>query len=260
MYTNRITVNELEVDSLTADRGDIGILTSDNGDIGTLIVDEGNVDTLTVNNGDINTLTCNTGNITNLTTTTGNITNLTATTLDISGPTVTLTGLNVATDTQILYINPVTGVITRDNIPSSLGDVVGPASSVDNAAVVFDGITGTLIKQTGVADPILFFSGTSNDNVVIGQSAGASLGAGILNTLVGNSVNTIGPFNNTVAVGGQSVVLGNNSVTMGFLSGAALNSVALGYNSVVQTTSMNSVAVGNATSINSASGSTIVIL
>jgi len=255
---------------LTADRGDIGILTSDNGDIGTLIVDEGNVDTLTVNNGDINTLTCNTGNITNLTTTTGNITNLTtttgnitnltATTLDISGPTVTLTGLNVATDTQILYINPVTGVITRDNIPSSLGDVVGPASSVDNAAVVFDGITGTLIKQTGVADPILFFSGTSNDNVVIGQSAGASLGAGILNTLVGNSVNTIGPFNNTVAVGGQSVVLGNNSVTMGFLSGAALNSVALGYNSVVQTTSMNSVAVGNATSINSASGSTIVIL
>lgn len=45
------------------------------------------------------------------------------------------------------------------NINSSSGDVVGPASSADNDIAVFDGLTGKIIKDTGISSIAPTFTG-----------------------------------------------------------------------------------------------------
>lgn len=73
-----------------------------------------------------------------------------------------------------LLVDPATGRLLVDATGSGLGDVVGPASSTDNAIARFDGITGLLLQNSGVtiddagtvtvnssaADQIIFSGGT----------------------------------------------------------------------------------------------------
>ena len=58
---------------------------------------------------------------------------------------------------------------------SGSGDVIGPASAVSNNVAVFDGITGKLIKDSGVAvhDPVTVADSTSIDLTLTGQQISA---------------------------------------------------------------------------------------
>ena len=68
------------------------------------------------------------------------------------------------------------------------GDVIGPASSTDNAVAVFDGVTGKLIKETLAADPLRAVTDASN-NVLLGIGTSfAALTSGATNTVLGNDV------------------------------------------------------------------------
>ena len=68
--------------------------------------------------------------------------------------------------TQLTFLN-VTDLlrVNGEVVTSGNGDVVGPASAVDNNIAVFDGMTGELIKDGGVpltpAIDIRFITGTS---------------------------------------------------------------------------------------------------
>jgi len=55
----------------------------------------------------------------------------------------------VGTATHVLTSNGV-GVAPTFQAPATVGDVVGPGSAVDNTITVFDGITGKLLKDSGV--------------------------------------------------------------------------------------------------------------
>lgn len=64
----------------------------------------------------------------------------------------TLTALSSTDGTTIvpLYADPTTHRLLVDMTGGGTGNVVGPASSTDNAIVRFDGITGELIQNSGV--------------------------------------------------------------------------------------------------------------
>ncbi len=57
------------------------------------------------------------------------------------------------TDQPIRAGTPINGndVLRLDDIGGIVGNVVGPASAVDNNVVIFNGITGKIIKDSGVA-------------------------------------------------------------------------------------------------------------
>lgn len=78
-----------------------------------------------------------------------------------------------ATVTLPLKIDPVTGRVLMSNASGS-GDVVGPASSTDNAAVRFDSTTGKLIQNSVViiADTTGNISGMQK--ITVGVAAGAT--------------------------------------------------------------------------------------
>lgn len=69
--------------------------------------------------------------------------------------------------------------------PSGEGDVVGPASSVNNRIVLFDGVTGKLIKDAGK-----LLSNTANNIPVLDASADLPL-AQIPATLTGKDADTV---------------------------------------------------------------------
>jgi hypothetical protein len=78
----------------------------------------------------------------------------------------------------------------EDVISSSSGDVTGPASSVNNNVVFFDGTTGKLIKDSGLS-----LSGTNTGDVTLGtvgsspNSNGASLSSQVLTLQPANASN-----------------------------------------------------------------------
>lgn len=178
------------------------------------------------------------------------------------------------------------------------GDVVGPASSVDNRIVTFDGTTGKLIQDSGIdaetggtasfrigASSV---NGTGVDNTAIGVNATTSSGNTSQNTAIGESAVANGSEctalgQDTSATGLRSTAVGRNATATGseamaigrsssatsgsciaFGAGATASSAsggsnfALGKNSSVTSANGNSVAIGNSTAITGSVGSVVV--
>lgn len=109
------------------------------------------------------------------------------------------------------------------------GDVVGPASAVDNSIVVFDGTTGKLIKDGGeTIDSLVALARTSQENVQTGTSYTLVLSDAFKLVAMNNSsANTITvPPNSSVAfpIGtridlsqdgtGQTTIVADSGVTI----------------------------------------------
>ena len=153
---------------------------------------------------------------------------------------------------------------------TNVGDLVGPASSTDNAIVRYDSTTGKLVQNSGVtiddSGNVDITSTTASTSTTTGalQVAG---GAGVAeNIFVGGKVNVNttqalyipeGDFTGTMYVGdgGGSLTYGsgsdgqnNTSVGIGalFANTTGKNNTAVGYSSLTaNTTGRSNVAVGN---------------
>ena len=157
----------------------------------------------------------------------------------------------------------------------TVGDVVGPVSSIDNAIVVFDETTGKLTSETG-ATPILSFS-DANLNNIIGTTTTAVRGTAANNVGLGNAVLTeiTTSGNENVGVGNNALSLlttGTTNVAVGYNAGNVLttgdgnviighnaDTVALGIDNgvaigLLTTVSTNAVAVGNSANATSTGG------
>jgi hypothetical protein len=105
---------------------------------------------------------------------------------------------------------------------SAGGDVVGPASSTDNALAVFDGLTGKLLQNSSIT-----LSGAGLSNMTFPA----------ISTL---NLPTNG-FSNSVKIG-NSGIGGANSIGAGALSSTQANGTAYGYNARAQAT--GAIAIG----------------
>lgn len=93
----------------------------------------------------------------------------------------TLSAERVATNTATVEWDFATAGQAKASVPSdAFGDVVGPASSTDNAVALFDGTTGKLLKDSGItvdANGNVTIAG--DDNVLVlsgGNASGIELG------------------------------------------------------------------------------------
>ena len=113
------------------------------------------------------------------------------------------------------------------------GDVVGPASSTDNAVALFDGTTGKLLKDSSAQDGFIHglnigrgASGVIN-NVVFGRDAGVALTTGSLSTLIGQGAGgntTTGEENTCVGVqSGRFNETGDRNTAIGIRSFESLS-------------------------------------
>jgi len=136
---------------------------------------------LTVNAGatDVEWTTNGAGTVTSVDLTAG-------TGVSVSGGPITSSGSITVTNTapdQTVVLTAGTGIsvggsypsfTVTNSAPSLGGDVVGPASSTDNAVVRFDGTTGKLVQNSGVtisdADLLTTTDLTVNDDTVLGSS------------------------------------------------------------------------------------------
>lgn len=116
---------------------------------------------------------------------------------------------------------------------SGTGDVVGPASSVDGEAVLFDGTTGKLIKRATGTGPAKLTSGVlsaSAINLASGEITGllpfANLADGSALSVVGRSANSTG-VNASIAAASDHQVLrrSGSSIAFGAVNLAQANAV-----------------------------------
>jgi hypothetical protein len=128
--------------------------------------------------------------------------------------------------------------------PSGSGDVVGPASSTDNAIARFDLATGKLIQNSGIliddSDNItgvgsINDNGSGGSNNCIGTSAGAALTTGSRNVLIGPN-------------SGLALTTGGSNMSIGFeaLKSATTSdsNIALGDSALWSATSSNNAGFG----------------
>ncbi len=162
-------------------------------------------------------------------------------------------------NTQIVTIDTTNGQMGSQS--ANFGDVTGPASSADNNLVVFDGLTGKIIKDTGISSIAPTFSGnvTSLSTFSMpfdtgagegfylssGQNMMRSVGNAAANFFFGNSGNSgLTGIANTGA--GQaalaSLINGNQNTALG--SGAMLASNGSSSNCSVGYFSMANMALG----------------
>ena len=142
------------------------------------------------------------------------------------------------------------------------GDVVAPASSIDGNIAAFDGITGKLLKDSGVNSNTVyypgrptylidtygqtnnFFAGTNAGNNTIGiNNLGVGLNALSANTTGGNNtaVGFGSLYSNTT--GGNNTAVGVNTLLANTTGG---NNIAVGVNTLsANTTGVSNTAVGN---------------
>lgn len=122
------------------------------------------------------------------------------------------------------------GTITSNG--GTVGDVIGPASSTDNAVVRFDTTTGKLIQNsTVIIDDSGQFSGptltTDADNILLGGSAGSSLTTGTNNTFIGISAGqNITTESDNTFIGNESgvaAVLSSDNTCIGSGSGNSMS-------------------------------------
>jgi hypothetical protein len=138
--------------------------------------------------------------------------------------------------------------------PSGSGDVVGPASSTDNAIARFDLATGKLIQNSGIliddSDNMsgvgsINDNGSGGSNNCIGTSAGAALTTGAENTLNGSNAGaliTTGSRNTSTGyLSLDANLAGNDSSGFGWLS---LSSATGSFNSGFGSRSLLSVTTG----------------
>ena len=107
--------------------------------------------------------------------------------------------------------------------PSGAGDVVGPGSSVDDEIALFNGTSGTILKNgplLSIVDP----RGSGTNAVAIGTSATASA---LASTAIGYLANAIGA--NSTALGRTANASNANSIALGYFATASGSaSTALG--------------------------------
>ena len=127
------------------------------------------------------------------------------------------TGVNLEFKTLVAGTNvtltPGTDTVTINSTASATGDVVGPASSVNNDIALFDGTTGKLIKDSGVtlaSKQDTLVSGTSIKTV----NSNSLLGAGdvaVQPTLVsGTNIKTVN--GNSLLGSGDIAIAGTGDV------------------------------------------------
>lgn len=99
------------------------------------------------------------------------------------------------------------------------GDVVGPASSTDNAIVRFDGTTGKLLK-----DSLVTMSDLGTDSIYIGEGAGNATLSGSANTTFGAltaNAHTSASNNTLIGYGaGKIITTSGSNVFVGHNSGS----------------------------------------
>jgi len=150
---------------------------------------------------------------------------------------VTFSEIDGSTVGKVLTSNG-TGVSPSFQPISATGDVVGPASAVDNDIVIFDGVTGKIIKDTGISSIAPTFAGnvsslstmtvpfdtTAGEGMYFsdGRNAFRQVGSGVANFFFGNSGNsTLSGIANTgvgqatlanLTVGIQNTGMGNGAL------------------------------------------------
>lgn len=137
----------------------------------------------------------------------------------------TLTKATLTAGTGITITNGA-GSITI-SAAGGTGDVVGPASAVDNAIVRFDGTTGKLVQNSGVTISDGGVITTTADASINGVSVGKGTGSGVGNTAVGSTAGdsmTTGLENTIVgATAGTSITSGQRNTTLGYGAGDVIN-------------------------------------
>jgi hypothetical protein len=161
-----------------------------------------------------------------------------------------------------------------ESLSSGSGDVVGPASSVDNAIVRFDSTTGKLIQESDITASD---AATSTQN----QVGLSNVHAGQTNSSLfiapkGTGAFLLGPPADGTATGGNARGAGAVDLQLDHSSGATrvasgANSFAVGKNNIVSgadgvcigSTNNNSaalgVAIGNSNAVNTATGTAVTL-
>ena len=119
------------------------------------------------------------------------------------------------------------------------GDVVGPASSTDNAMAIFDGITGILLKDSAIIVK------KDVSNIVIGGTSGSL--TGVQNTLIGDSAYAIAAGSSNCCVGvsaGDEITTGSQNTAVGH-SALTANSTSSGSTAFGSAALQLSTATGN---------------
>lgn len=162
-------------------------------------------------------------------------------------------------------VSLVNGELQEVEIPAGSGDVVGPVSSTDNTIVVFDGLTGKLIKEGSFASlrntttpnttvPVHAFSAQgaeANIDVAIVPKGTGAFSLAVPNGAVsgGNKRGVNAIDLQTSRVSADEVASGSQSVLLGSRSRASgTRSVAIGTSAT--STNFTSIALGtNATAL-----------
>jgi hypothetical protein len=152
-----------------------------------------------------------------------------------------------AGETALEFYTPTTGT----------GDVVGPASAVDNRIARFDGTTGKLIQNSGAS---IDDAGNLSATNFSGTSSGANTGDQTI-TLTGD-VTGSGTGSFAVAIGALKVLtsmVANAAITLGKIANASGNSKLLGSGATGSGASYSEISLGtnlsmSGTTLNAAGG------
>lgn len=131
--------------------------------------------------------------------------------------------------------NPITGKLDRVGSSGDSGAVIGPGSSTDNDIVIFDGLTGKLVKDTGISSINPTFAGNLTAQTFnLPLSNGTD---GYINMAGFTYVHSTGGLNNFFA----GPLAGNNTTTSDGSTGIGRSALA-GITSGISNTALGHVA------------------
>lgn len=138
----------------------------------------------------------------------------------------TLTKATLTAGTGISITNG-SGSITINATNTATGDVVGPASSVNNNVVLFDGVTGKLIKDGGKGLPSGAIVGTTDSQTLTNKT----LTSPIISTISNTGTLTLPTSTDTLVGRATTDTLTNKTLTTPIISGTpSTTGGMLGYN------------------------------